>query len=500
MRRSPRVGAVPRSADVRGDTIAAVATAPGRGALAMVRLSGPRAREIARHIGVPAELTPRRATRVRLVEPVVADEASDAPEADNARGDTHAPWLLDDALATFFPAPHSATGEDVIELSLHGGSYVSTAVMAALLAAGARVALAGEFTERAVRNGKLDLLQAEAVADVIEARSRAAHRTALRQLSGTLSRRLHELREALLEVEALIAYEIDFPEEDDGPQPRARAVAAAKRVSAALAALGATLPAAELARDGVTVVLAGAPNAGKSSLLNALVGDARAIVSEVPGTTRDAIEVVIDADPLPWRLVDTAGLRESDDTLERLGLEVSARWLARAQVVLVCGENDVALRAAAAAVGDTGGGRRVLVRTKADLAQGPGSENTDAAVDTPAGAGSNAGDGANTIRVSAHTGDGLDVLRKAIAAAVREAYPEPAEDQPVVTRARHASAIQAARAEVEAFREAWAHDALPAPVAATHLRAAIHALDELTGGIDIEDVLERVFRTFCVGK
>jgi tRNA modification GTPase len=462
---------------VRGDTIAAVATAPGRGALAMVRLSGPRAREIAQRIGVPVELTPRRATRVRLVEPT---EGMDAARI--APGETRPPQLLDDALATYFPAPHSATGEDVIELSLHGGSYVSTAVMAALLTAGARAALAGEFTERAVRNGKLDLLQAEAVADVIDARSRAAHRSALRQLSGTLSRRLHELRDALLELEALIAYDIDFPEEDDGPQPRARAVAAAERVSAALAALGATLPAAELARDGVTVVLAGAPNAGKSSLLNALVGDARAIVSEVPGTTRDAIEVVVDADPLPWRLVDTAGLRESNDTLERLGLEVSARWLARAQVVLVCGENDAALRAAAAAVGDTGGGRRVLVRTKGDLVTGRGGESAEA------------------IAVSAHTGEGLDALRAAIAASVREAYPEPAEDQPVVTRARHAAAIQAARAEVEAFREAWAHDALPAPVAATHLRAAIHALDELTGGIDIEDVLERVFRTFCVGK
>jgi tRNA modification GTPase len=387
--------------------------------------------------------------------------------------------VIDDALVTWFPAPHSPTGEDVVEFSVHGGSYVSTTLMAALITAGARAALAGEFTERAVRNGKLDLLQAEAVADVIDARSRATHRHAMRQLSGTLSRRLLSLRDALIEVEALIAYEIDFPEEDDGPQPRARVLAAVDGVIAALTALGATLPAAELARDGVTVVLAGAPNAGKSSLLNALVGDARAIVSEVPGTTRDAIEVVIDADPLPWRLVDTAGLRESDDTLERLGLEVSARWLARAQVVLICGENGAALRAASVAVGGGGPGRKLLVRTKADLH----------AEDVP-----------GAVAVSALSGVGLTELREAIAAVVREAYPEPAEDQPVVTRARHVTAIAAARAEVEAFREAWEHDALPATVVATHLRAAIYALDELTGGIDIEDVLERVFRTFCVGK
>jgi tRNA modification GTPase len=458
---------------MRGDTIAAMATAPGRGALAIVRLSGSDARAIAARVGVTGELTPRRATRLTVMEPV-ATTISDGEHG------VASPPPIDDALVTWFPAPHSPTGEDVIEFSVHGGSYVSTALMAALLTAGARAALAGEFTERAVRNGKLDLLQAEAVADVIEARSRATHRNAMRQLSGALSRRLLALRDALLEVEALIAYDIDFPEEDDGPQPRARVLAAVDGVIAALTALGATLPAAELARDGVTVVLAGAPNAGKSSLLNALVGDARAIVSEVPGTTRDAIEVVIDADPLPWRLVDTAGLRESDDTLERLGLEVSARWLARAQVVLICGENGAALRAASVAVGDGGPGRQLLVRTKADLG----------ATDETAAA----------ISVSARTGAGLDALREAIAAVVREAYPEPAEDQPVVTRARHAAAIAAARAEAEAFREAWEHDALPAPVVATHLRAAIHSLDELTGGIDIEDVLERVFRSFCIGK
>lgn len=485
MRRSPRVGAVPRSADVRGDTIAAMATAPGRGALAMVRLSGPDARAIAMRVGVTAELTPRRATRVTLTEP----DATTSPTASQERASSAA-RAIDDALVTWFPAPHSATGEDVIEFSVHGGSYVSTALMAALMTAGARAALAGEFTERAVRNGKLDVLQAEAVADLIDARSRATHRTALRQLSGTLSRRLLALRDALLEVEALIAYEIDFPEEDDGPQPRARAVAAADRVIEALTALGATLPAAELAREGVTVVLAGAPNAGKSSLLNALVGDQRAIVSEVPGTTRDAIEVVIDADPLPWRLVDTAGLRESDDTLERLGLEVSARWLARAQVVLVCGESEAALRAAAVAVGVGRGGRQLLVRTKSDLAlESAGAADAAGAADT-----------SRAIPVSALTGAGLPALRDAIAAVVREAYPQPAEDQPVVTRARHVAALSAARTEVEAFREAWVLDALPAPVAATHLRAAIHSLDELTGGIDIEDVLERVFRAFCIGK
>ena len=420
---------------------------------------------MAARVGSPPDLVARRATRATL-------HACDAP------GDA-----IDDALVTWFPALHSPVGEELVEFSVHGGASVTAQLLAALTAAGARAALPGEFTERAVRNGRLDLLQAEAVADLIDARSRAMHRTALRQLSGALSRRLAALRESLLEVEALIAYEIDFPGEDDGPQPRARAVAAAENVLAALDALRGTLPAAELGREGVTVVLAGAPNAGKSSLLNALVGDARAIVSEVPGTTRDAIEVVIDEDPLPLRLVDTAGLRESEDVVERLGLAVSARWLARAQVVLVCGEDAGALGAADAAVAAAGGAVRILVRTKADLGAAPGSTAPHAAVS-----------------VSTRTGEGLDALRAAIRAAVRTAYPEPPEELPVVTRARHATALSCAADEVRAFREAWMLGALPPPVAATHLRAAVHALDDLTGAIDVDEVLERVFRSFCVGK
>lgn len=432
-------------------------------------MTGPAAGAIARRIGVPADLVPRRATRVRL-------HAVDRPDA-----------MLDDAMATWFEAPGSPTGEDLLELTMHGGSFVSTQVLAALTAAGAVPALAGEFSERAVRHGKLDVLQAEAVADLIDARSRAMHRAALTQLSGALSRRLLALREALLQVEALLAYDIDFPEEDDGPQPRARIAAAAAAVVTALDALGATLPMAELGREGVPVVLAGPPNAGKSSLFNALLGDARAIVSEIPGTTRDAIEALVDEHPFPWRLVDTAGLRDTDDRLERLGVEVSARWLARAGVVLVCAADDASLQAAANAVAEATRAPQLLVRTKSDAAP---PERTDRRTDRRTEA----------LAVSALDGTGLEPLRAAIRATVDAAHPMPAEDQPIVTRARHAAALGAARAEVAAFIAAWDADALPAPVAATHLRAAIAALEDLTGAIDVDDVLERVFRTFCVGK
>jgi tRNA modification GTPase len=455
------VGAARASAERRDATIVALATPPGRAALALVRMTGPAAGEIARRLGIAAPLDPRRATRVRLHE-------VDRPDLP-----------LDDALATWFAAAGSPTGEDLLELSLHGGTYVSTRVLAALVAAGAVPALAGEFSERAVRHGKMDLLQAEAVADLVEARSAAMHRAALTQLSGALSRRLLSLRDALLQVEALLAYDIDFPDEDDGPQPRAHVAAAAQAVLDALAALGATLPMAELGREGVPVVLAGAPNAGKSSLYNALLGDARAIVSEIPGTTRDALDALVDEQPYPWRLVDTAGLRDTDDRLERLGVEVSARWLARAGVVLVCADDDAGLDAAARAVGGATRARQVLVRTKADRG-------------APARAGA--------IAVSAQEGTGLEALRAAVRRAVADLHPVPVDEQPIVTRARHAAAMARAREEVAAFAAAWAADALPAPVAATHLRAAITALEDLTGAIDVEDVLERVFRSFCIGK
>ena len=260
-------------------------------------------------------------------------------------------------------------------------------------------------------------------------------------------------------------------------------------MEAELDALLATLPRAELGREGVTVVLAGAPNTGKSSLFNALAGDPRAIVSEVPGTTRDAIEVLIDHDPWPMRLVDTAGLRASTDVVERLGVDVSTRRLAAAHLVLACGDTDDELVRACGEVARLSAASRIAVRTKLDAR---------AACDAwrpPAGVAAIA-----SVAVSAHTGHGLDTLRAAITRAMGALAPDPDEELPLVTRARHVAALRTARAEVGAFVVAWRDAALPAPVAATHLRAAVHALDELLGGIDVDDVLARVFRSFCVGK
>ena len=407
--------------------------------------------------------------------------------------------VIDHGIVTLFEAPHSYTGEDVVELAVHGGALVSALVVAACVEAGARPALPGEFTERAVLHGKMDLVQAEAVADLIDARSRAAHRAAVRQLAGALSARIAAMRDALLQVDALLAYEIDFPEEDEAPPTRARVLAACDDAIAQVARLLATLPAAALGREGVLVVLAGPPNAGKSSLLNALVGESRVLVSEHPGTTRDAVEVLVDDDPYPLRLVDTAGLRSSGDALERLGIEVSERYVTQAHVVLACADSSEALERTVEIVRGLTVGVVVAVLTKGDSSvssiRRTGGARRGAEADLEGGMALPA-----SVVVSAVTGEGLDELRAAIRAAVLERVATPDNETPVVTRARHAAELRRAGEELRLFREAWAQGALPAPVAATHLRAAVTALEELIGAVDVEDVLERVFRSFCVGK
>lgn len=469
------------------DTIVAVSTPPGRGAVAMVRMSGARAMAIARALGVPP-LAPRRLTRVRLVAP-------DGGGPDEVR-DGAVDGALDDALVAVFPEPRSYTGEDVVEFHLHGGVAVPAAVMAACVQAGARPAWPGEFTQRAVLHGRLDLVQAEAVADLIDARSGAMRRQALAQLDGGLSRRLEALRAELLGVEALLAYEVDFPEEDDGPVPRARVAAAVERLRAALAALLATAPRAAAVRQGVLVVLTGAPNAGKSSLFNALLGESRALVTPVPGTTRDAVDALLDVRPLPLRLVDTAGVRETDDPVEALGVEVARRYLQEAQVVLACGATAEGVAASVAAteavLGDCLPGAVVVpVQTHADLAPG---------MEPPAGG----------YLVSAETGEGVGGLLAAVCRlavqSVGGGAPSDgragggADDGVVLTRVRQRTAVAEALAAVVQFAEAWEGGAVPSAVAAVHLHAARDALASVVGRVEVEEVLGAVFREFCVGK
>jgi tRNA modification GTPase len=354
-----------------------------------------------------------------------------------------------------------------------------------LIDSGAREALPGEFTRRAVLNGKLDVLQAEAVGDLVDARSRGGQRAALNQLDGGLSRRILALRESLLGLEALIAYEIDFPEEDDGPVAPGRVPAATEETIRALDGLLATARAGELIREGALVVIAGAPNVGKSSLFNALLGRRRAIVTDIPGTTRDALEAVIDTGYWPIRLVDTAGLRDTTDIVERLGIEVSEEYLARADTVLACGDDGETLARAVAGITRRTDAPVLAVRTKVDKL-GDGVRK--------------AGVEHGAIGVSAETGEGLNELLAAIVAVLDAGQRTADLDAPVLTHARHRYAIQRARDELAAFQNAWSDAQLPAPVAAVHLRASVHALEELIGAVDVEDVLGRVFASFCVGK
>lgn len=445
------------------DTIVALATPMGRGATALIRLSGSQALSIAAQHVEPLSADPRRACLATV----------------HCHGEK-----LDQALITVFPGPDSFTGEDVVEFSTHGGPLVPSSIIAALISSGARQALPGEFTRRAVMNGKIDVLQAEAIGDLIDAQSHAMRRAALDQLDGGLSRRLLSLRDELIGLEALIAYDIDFPEEDDGPVSRERIESAIRSLDAALGKLLATASAGELVREGAVVVIAGAPNVGKSSLFNALLGKSRAIVTEIPGTTRDAIEAVIDSGSWPLRLVDTAGLRATDDRIERLGIDVSERYLADAHVILGCADTDAGVKQIAVTVAAKSSKPVIMVRTKSDLVS-----NGDK-MSLPDG----------TVAVSAETSTGLQDLLSAIDKTLEEGHGDSAPDIPMLTRARHRYAIDAARSELLQFERAWRKDKLPATVAAVHLRAAVTVLEELVGTVDVEDVFDRLFSSFCVGK
>jgi tRNA modification GTPase len=382
---------------------------------------------------------------------------------------------VDDCLAACFPAPHSYTGDDLVEISTHGGLVVPAAALAAFVAAGARVAEPGEFTRRAVLNGKMDLLQAEATADLIDAGSPVQRRRALQQLERGLSDRLAALRTEILELEALIAYDIDFPEEDEGPVSETTVRRAWCVVRDRVADLLKTAPEGERLREGALLVIAGRPNAGKSSLFNALLGTERAIVTDIPGTTRDAIEAYAVIEGFPFRLIDTAGLRESEGRIERLGIEVSKRYLAAADLVLYC------------EAGDDPGREEFLAQLRVPVVV------VRTKVDRPSGR------PAVGPSVSAVTGEGLPELRRRLAGVAFGKLLALGDVEPVVTRARHRAALERALAELDAFWSART-SGVDAAATATHLRAAVLALDELIGAVTPDDVLDRVFAAFCVGK
>jgi len=449
------------------DPIAAIATAPGRGGIGIVRVSGRDIETIVCGVlgaGPARALAPRQATVAAFLD---------------AQG-----RAIDRGLALRFVAPHSYTGEDVLELQGHGGPVVLREVLARCLeagaAVGARIAEPGEFTRRAYLNDRLDLAQAEAVADLIDAGTAAAARGALRSLEGDFSRAAAGLAEELTQLRALTEATLDFPEEEIDFLRAADAAARLDRAAAALDDVRRRARQGALLREGVRVALIGAPNVGKSSLLNALAGQDVAIVTEHPGTTRDRIERPIEIGGIAFHIIDTAGLRATDDPVERLGIERTLAAAADADVVLEL-VDDRTPEAGAAVPQRAAGAVHLLVRNKIDLS------------------GAAPGVHAGQVRLSARTGAGIDALRAQLLHVAGWDAGAP-EEGVFLARARHLHALERAAAHLAAARAHGAAGAQRLELFAEELRLAADALGEITGAVSSDDLLGAIFARFCIGK
>jgi tRNA modification GTPase len=447
------------------DTIVAIATPPGRGGLGIVRLSGPAAPAIARALLARGEpLEPRRATFGRAIDPATSQ-------------------AIDQLVATWFEAPHSFTGEHVVELCGHGSPLLLTRLVEVAVAQGARPAEPGEFTLRAYLNGRVDLPQAEAVADLISAVTPLQARAAMDQLDGTLTMAIAALDAALFDLSARLEASLDFPEEGFHFVSREQAADEITRLAGDLARLSREGRAGRMIREGATVAILGRPNAGKSSLFNALAGAARAIVTDVPGTTRDLITEVVDIQGLAVTLVDTAGLREARDAIEAEGVRRARQALDVAAAAVFVIDGSEPLGDAATLLADI---RTpcVIVRNKSDLPLAWTSRDL--------------GKNDNMIvSVSAVAGTGLDQLRSALATLLtsRETWTSA----PAITNVRHITLVDDARASVEQAREALAAGATEELVLADLTRAR-QALEQITGRRTADDLLAHIFARFCIGK
>jgi tRNA modification GTPase len=443
------------------DTIAAISTAFGEGAIAVLRLSGPQAVHIADRLFTGKTAPSAMASRVQHFGSLMEGDRK-----------------LDEVLLSVHRAPRSYTGEDVVEINCHGGVLVSRRILEAVLAQGARSAEPGEFTRRAFLSGKMDLTQAEAVMDLISAQTDLALRAATEQLEGRLGARVKGVREALIGILAHIEAYIDFPDEDIDPETGAALLGKLDAVRDEAQELLATARQGKILREGVRTVIYGEPNVGKSSLLNLWLGYERAIVSARPGTTRDVIEEVINLRGIPLRLVDTAGVRETADEVEREGMERTQRELARADLVLhvMDGSQErpsesVKIRSSAQVIG---------VLNKIDLGEHP-SWATDSAV-----------------RISCLGELGIAALDAAVFDRIAGGQTAH-RDWAVAINARHKACLESTLTWVQAAREALA-GGLSAEFVAEELRAALDSIGDIVGRVDVEDILGRIFSTFCIGK
>lgn len=456
------------------DTIAAIATPPGRGGIGIIRLSGKQAKAIGLSISRETHLLPRQANFSRY---------------EDADGE-----IIDEGLTLFFPGPHSFTGEDVVELQAHGSPIALDRLLQRLIQLGARLANPGEFSERAFLNNKIDLTQAEAIADLIDANTQAAAKAAVNSLQGAFSAAIAQVNQSIIALRLYVEAAIDFPDEEDVDFISEGAVVEKlTTLHQQLDAIEQQAHQGQLLRDGMTIVLAGLPNAGKSSLLNQLVGDERAIVTDIAGTTRDVLREVIAVDGMPVTIIDTAGLRESDDVVEAEGIRRAQVAIEQADHVLylvdsgkgITADDHEQLRRLAQYSEPT---NRTLLWNKQDnLAQShdvPGSNGT---VETIA---------AHALRLSAKTGQGVDALREHLKslAGFRES-----DGGQFLARRRHLAAIELAQTHVQ-IAETVLRETNAGELAAEELRLAHQALGEITGEFTADDLLGVIFSQFCIGK
>ena len=465
-------------------TICAISTPAGLGATAMIRVSGPEAFDIAGTLFSEQSgfdgLEPNRAKFASVYE-VVETQNFASPRTGNPEDKR---TLLDQVVVTKFAAPHSFTGEDVVEISCHGSVYIQQRIIELLVKNGCRMAAPGEFTQRAFLNGKLDLPQAEAIADLIEAQSEAAHHAAMKQLQGELSDKMAVMREELLQMASLLELELDFSEEDVEFADRSKLLGLLAHIKDEVLRLLQSYKWGTMLKNGIPVAIVGEPNVGKSTLLNAILQQERAIVSDIPGTTRDTIEDTFTLNGTLFRFIDTAGIRKSGDAIEQLGIERSLDTIRRAAVILWIFdarktvqevEAEIANIADIAASDDK---KIILIGNKTDLALNKSGEIGKA------------------IYISAKKSENIETVLNEIDSFVRE---NGIRDLVLLTNERHQALLNGILTSIERTEDGLRNQ-LPTDLVAEDVRMALHDLGELTGTVSSEDILNNIFGKFCIGK
>ena len=480
------------------DTICAPATVPGTGAISVIRVSGPESLAIADKVITCRKGNISGAKGYSIKFGTVSDTSG---------------AVIDEVLVSVFRAPYSYTGENSVEISCHASSYIVSAVMDLLYAAGARAAEPGEFTQRAFLNGKMDLAQAEAVADVIASQNAAAHRIAFKQMKGGFSSELRDMRQELLELVSLMELELDFSEEEVEFADRTRLDSLLSALVDHITRLIDSFKLGNAIKNGVPVAIAGATNTGKSTLLNALLGEDRAIVSDVHGTTRDTVEETLNIDGILFRFIDTAGLRETEEIVEKIGIERTFKKISEASVVLgmidLTRDHESTCKTIGEIINkvDFKSQKLVFLLNKTDICEVNKNVNTINYIvsslsnkgikDTQSESPETSADETQIIPISAKTGSGINILRSVLASSQRNLLAD--SDTTLVTNQRHVQALADARTSLLRCRDGLL-TGLPTDLASQDIREAIYNLGSIVGEISTDEVLGNIFANFCIGK